>query len=403
MNNDLVLMLAYWFPPDNSSGARRPGCFAKYLGDFGYRSEVVAACSAPDSTVTLAPPLEPHRQESIACAILGGVQRFLVPHNDRLPWIPFAVGAGRRILTERSGSIIFSTSPPVATHLAALVLKRRFGLPWVADFRDPIRDNPWRTRDWVYPYDTWIESLVFKNADMLIANTDTVARIWTTRYPALRHKVRVLPNGFDPASEVKALPLPNRSYRVLAHVGSLYGGRDPHLLLESLLRLLESGNTELPRVVVRLVGEVGDHIKVRNRETLEALTAQNAVQFDGVRLPKEDADRIAAESDYLLLLDINSADKDLQVPAKLYDYVQIGRPILAFTKRGSPTDKILRVSGIPHECVYTDDSSDATDKKLGSFLRLPPEPSATDPRFDEAFNCRNQVGQLAGWFDELLS
>ncbi len=74
------------------------------------------------------------------------IERAVLPYNDRLPWVPHAVHEGRSIYRKWPYSVVFSTSPPLATHLAALRLKRRFGVKWIADLRDPLCGNPFRTR-----------------------------------------------------------------------------------------------------------------------------------------------------------------------------------------------------------------------------------------------------------------
>ena len=46
-----VLIIAYYFPPQNTAGAARPSRFHKYLPEFGYRTQVIsAAAPAGDSS-----------------------------------------------------------------------------------------------------------------------------------------------------------------------------------------------------------------------------------------------------------------------------------------------------------------------------------------------------------------
>jgi len=142
-------------------------------------------------------------------------------------------------LMERPVVAVVSTSPPVATHLVARRLKRRFGVPWVADFRDPLRGNPFRTRRWFFPYDALLERMLFRNADALIANTDTLAEMWNRRYPEFSGKMSVIWNGFDPEDRIAPAVKASRGRRVLAHVGTLYGGRHPGRVLSSLVRLID--------------------------------------------------------------------------------------------------------------------------------------------------------------------
>jgi len=64
-------------------------------------------------------------------------------------WLPFAVARGLAIVRQTRCDALVSTSEPGVGHLAAWVLKRRTGLPWLADFGDPwLNQNTpaWRSR-----------------------------------------------------------------------------------------------------------------------------------------------------------------------------------------------------------------------------------------------------------------
>ncbi len=73
------------------------------------------------------------------------------------------------------------------------------------------------------------------------------------------------------------------------------------------------------------------------------------------QVPRSNAQRLLEEADALLLVQPQS---DVQVPGKLFEYICIGRPILALVPRASAIEHILRNSGIPHVCVYGDDERD---------------------------------------------
>jgi len=56
----------------------------------------------------------------------------------RIDWIKTAVPAGRRLIEEWRPDIIFASAPPFTGLVLAGRLSRTFGIPWVADFRDPM-------------------------------------------------------------------------------------------------------------------------------------------------------------------------------------------------------------------------------------------------------------------------
>jgi hypothetical protein len=107
---------------------------------------------------------------------------------------------------------------------------------------------------------------------------------------------------------------------------------------------------------------------------------------------RQEAQRMTAEAHGLLLLQPQST---IQVPAKLYEYICVGRPILALVPRSSAVEEILEKAGVRFVCVYTDDPPEDVDRKLVEFLRLPTQPSQYSDWFRDNFNAEYQAGQLS--------
>jgi hypothetical protein len=347
------------------------------------------------------PPPDPGRRSRILAGLGRLTQRYLLPYNDDVPWAAHALVEAEAVLAERPIAAVFSSSPPVASHLVGLWLKLRHGLPWVADFRDPLQGNPFRSRRWFFPYDRLLEHLFFRHADALIANTDTTADLWRRQHRAIGDKVSVIWNGFDPAEPVEAGTTSSQNRRVLAHVGSLYGQRHPGRLLSSLTRLIQAGELAADRVLVRLVGPIAEHCVTMNQDAVAALQAWGCLEYDGKQVPQDEARLASSQADYLLLLDLTEGDLDLQVPAKLFEYVRIGRPILVFTRRGSPVERILQGSGVPFRAVYHDADDAEVDTRVRGLFDLPTAPTRPSLWFEEQFDGQNQTRTLAGILDRV--
>lgn len=396
-----LLMLAYYFPPQNASGAMRPARFAKYLPQFGYTPAVISLAAPGQQDALGIHPVPAERAVPPMTALATRAAQLLesacLPYNDRLPWVPHALAEAARIRQHLSFSTVFSTSPPLATHVAALWIKHRYGVRWVADLRDPLWDNPFRVRQIGRPYDAVLERWIFRNADALVANTDVVAEAWRSRYPQWRHKIVVIWNGFDPEDKLQAVPLPTRSYQTILHAGSLYAGRHPTILLASVKRLLAQGGLEPTALRIELIGPLENSAMA----PFQDLVRQGCLHYTGTMVPKCEANKCAAASDFLLLVDINELNAGLQVPAKLFDYIRFGRPIMAITTRNSPAERILSRSGVPHVCLYPDDREALIDGKVLSFLRVPTAPVVATPWFWNEFDGRTQAGALARILDRL--
>ena len=104
--------------------------------------------------------------------------------------------------------------------------------------------------------------------------------------------------------------------------------------------------------------------------------------------------KLMAESDYLMLLDIQDG-QGYTVPSKLFEYVRTGRPILTVTQPGSPVERILSRSGIPHVFVYPNDPEDTVCRKVQELFELPSDYVKPSDWFLDTFDGRRQTGALA--------
>jgi glycosyltransferase involved in cell wall biosynthesis len=400
MIEHLVLIFAYHFPPENAVGGARPFRFSKYLSRLGYTCRVFTAAEqtgrhdpnteyVPDPFVTLS-------RRSLKWQIERAVRKLLVPGELGTQWSYQACRAARAYVRAHSAAraTVFSTFPPLGAHLAAWQLARSEGLPWIADFRDPFPD--WLGYRGVYPHHKrlyrWLERAIARRADVILANTDGALAEWREHFPSLIGKVHLIWNGFDPEERVEPLPVPLRDYRVLSHVGHLYPNRTASPILESIARLIAAGRLPSGSVRVRLIGTAEDGA-LPNQEFLERAREAGWLELVTERIPQCDALQIARSSDGLLLLQPQSTT---QVPGKLFEYIQIGRPILAFVPPDSSSVRLLERSGVPYRCVYPGSAPEAIDDAVARFFDLPTEPVAPSAWFEEQFNAEIQARMLHG-------
>jgi Glycosyltransferase Family 4 len=290
---------------------------------------------------------------------------------------------------------VISTSPPLATHVAALWLNLRHGVRWVADFRDPLAASPLRTALRNRVSDYILQRLIFRHAAAAVAVTDVMARQWRERSSVSLDKCHVIWNGFDPAEPFPAPRGARRPYKVLAHVGDCYGARHPGKLLESLERLMNRGLLSKPSVQVDLIGPLDMDSPVRALPAFAALLSAGCLQFNAEAVPRGSALQAIADADYLLILDLHDPKNGYAAPSKLFDYVRAGRPILAFTSRNSTVATFLKECGVPYACVYPDDTEAETDQNVLSFLSQPAVPIRAGDWFWHNFDGRRQVEALA--------
>jgi hypothetical protein len=367
---------------------------AKYLERIGHSVRVVAAGTrrkiyTEGNVHRVWGEFEHHTEKAFSSYIEKLFRLTLLPNDEGISWVPRAVKLVSGWPDIGPHSTLISTFPPLSTHLAALWLKKRCGVRWIADFRDPLTHNAARQSAFI---DTLLEPRVIDAADILIANTDVVAETWKHQYPAAASKVHVLWNGFDPETALRARPIPPRPYKVISHVGAIYSGRHPTALLASMERLIGRGIIAPDAIQVHLVGSISE---TGFLPLLERLAQTGYVKYNSHGVPRAEADRITAESDALLLLDVIDREAGKQVPSKLFDYVRIGRPILASTLRNSPVHRILARSGVPHVMLHPDLEESEIDRRVTEFLRLPSDPCEPTAWFMEQFNAASQALTLS--------
>ena len=374
-----VLIVAYYFPPQNASGAQRPYRFHKYLPEFGYAPVVVCGSDKP---------VESAGAEKIIWLAerMAGVLRF------QLRWLPSAVREAEQVIRTNPIRCVVSTFPPLATHLLGAYLQRKYKIKWIADFRDPLF-NPQEVAI-IRTIGGWAEPRIVKRADAIVTNTQDSLESYRALYPEAAGKMSVLWNGYDPEEPALPVSCPKRPHRLMAHVGDIYGFRNPGLLVSSISRLLAGGRLKKDGLRVQLVGPLED-LPPDCQQHIEKLEAEGVIEANRKLVPKAEANRVAAAADYLLLLDVTGRQKSIQLPAKLFDYVRIGKPILAFTTQGSPSEWVLSLSGIPHVCVYLDDAAETVDEKLTRFLQFAPVPMPHSGEFARIFDGKLQTGILS--------
>jgi hypothetical protein len=305
-----------------------------------------------------------------------------------------AAQAAREALRRHPGAqvTIVSTFPPLGTHLAGWQLARQTRFPWIADFRDPMAAPGFE--DLVRPFQfrlaRFLEPKVLASSSAVIANTDSAAAAWIQRQPTLKNKIYVVWNGFDPEKHITAMPAPKRGYKLLSHAGELYHGRTVAKVLESIDRLITAGNLSPRQFRVRLVGPASkDSLPSPDLVTRGRQAGWLELHLEMV--PQAEARQLTQTSDALLLVQPQTR---LQVPGKLFEYLQIGRPILAFILSGSPIERILEKSGVPYRCVYADSSVEAFEEAVLSFASLPSDSVPASVWFEENFSAERQTQTL---------
>lgn len=343
-----LLMVSYYFPPSASAGVFRLLGFARHLPKFNWRTVVVAPPELPWE------PNDPALLEQVPKETVV----YPVPYPARAPkvvrWLsPYGVWLGparkaiRRAVQEQRPDAVLTSGPPHWVHLLGRFVQRHYGLPWLADFRDPwiTGSFSWGETRLQRLWQRLWEARVMRRADRIIHNTPGACVPVQAAFPRRAAKMTHLYNGYDPEAFADA-PDYQRSgpIRVL-HAGQLYMGRDPRPILDAIASIAPD---EAPPFVVEFFGRTGSDLlaDARQRGVADRVICGAQVGY------RESLARMKA-ADVLLLLE--PACRNVGVPAKLFEYVGAGRPILAAAGSSPDLAAVLNESGTTHRLVGSGD------------------------------------------------
>jgi glycosyltransferase involved in cell wall biosynthesis len=353
-----VLMVAYHFPPlAGSSGIQRTLRFVQHLPALGWQPLVLGASpraferSSDDLLADIPVGTVVRRAFALDTARhlqIGGRYLASMARPDRwISWKFAAVRAGLQMVREFRPDAIWSTYPIATAHVIAAALHRKTGIPWIADFRDPMAQDGYPADPKTRQNFLEIESEAAARARYCVFTTPGAARDYQHRYPAAARRMVVIENGYDEES-FASIPTasavhPQASGRqvLLLHSGIVYpSDRDPTHLFEALGKLKAAGILTPGNLRIRFRASSHDDF-LRNLAQLH-----DALEFIELCPPLAYREALAEMLTADALLVMQASNCNDQIPAKVYEYLRAGRPIFALTDPAGDTADVLRKAGL---------------------------------------------------------
>ncbi len=407
-----VLMIAFHVPPwAAGSGHLRTLGFARHLPAAGWQPIILSArASAYPITAPLEDGIIPE-----GCPVyrvlaldarrhfgLGGKYPAFIAKPDRwISWYPAAVLQGLRLIRRHQITAIWSTYPIMTAHCIARSLSRISGLPWIADFRDPVSGSIESNDASMVASQLRWERRVVHDATRTVFTTASASRACAQRYPeaSLNGRLSVIANGYDEAlfADLPYLGTPKvDGPLVLLHSGVLYReGRDPIPFLSALARLkgdrvVDASNL---KVVLRACGSYAMYA-----DEVARLGIADLVEI-APRLSNREALAEQTKAHGLLLFQGEKYDR--QIPAKVYEYLRIGRPIFALVGERGDTAALLRKTGAAEQVPL--DDVDAIEAGLKQFIAALRDGRAAQvsPEVAVTFSRRAGAESLAALLNEV--
>jgi glycosyltransferase involved in cell wall biosynthesis len=222
--------------------------------------------------------------------------------------------------------------------------------------------------------------------------TERMAAAFSCQYAALpAEHFAVVPNGFDPAQ----LGAETRDAHVgweLLHAGALYYGRSLEPLLEAAAQVIAVDPDFGRDFRLRLVGT----LDATTRAELSRHRLGPRVQWCG-QLDHASTIQAMRSADALLLVANTTPGAKATVPGKLFEYLGVGRPVLAVAPRESSTADVLNQTGGGWLAPAGDPAAIACVLREAFRERSRPADARQVARFDR----RVLAGDLARIFDQV--
>jgi len=420
MQKKYALLVAFHFPPIKlSSGLERTVALARHLPSHGWDPLVLTAspaaypavsnerlCQIPEHTLVRRTwALDGSRH----LAIRGRYPQILSLPDRWQTWMLSAIPVGMAMIRQHRPKVIWSTYPIASAHWIGYALHRLSGIPWVADFRDPMVEKNVKTGELV-PY--WpamrnarlaIERRAAQHASALSFCTASARQICVDRYPDMNaNRWKVISNGYDEAAFALAERLPqvptsNEDAIVLLHSGTIYptSDRDPSHFFRGLRRVLDERSSSARPIKVILRSSGVDSLY---RELLGSLNLTGHVMFEPA-LAYEAALQEMMRADGLIIFQGYTSNP--AIPAKLYEYFRAGRPILALADADGETARLIRDESAGEVVPLDDDIliAAALFRLLGNIESG--EPHLIAPGRIASYERARGVSQFAAIFNEV--
>ena len=446
MNPKSVLMISYFFPPEGNAAVYRPLRFLKELVKKGWCATVVSCdpyryerydqkllSQVPENTeIVRVKGQDPWlafqtwrevRTENKFAGLSAQEARqvvagYYVPWRSRLrelvrtaeaciyrpdmamPWIRPTTRETIAICRQDRPNVIWATIGPLSTGVVAYRASVATGIPYVLDFRDPwgLEYYPHEVKRpaWAKKIDNQIMSRMFERAQAVVFLFESVARAYLQTFPGAleKMKIHIIPNGFE--GEVDSFIHAPGDRCTILYAGNLRTYRYD-TLLDGLIQLKRKDPARAAQLRLLFVGEGLWELAERVAE----LDLRDLVEIVPP-ISSTEIRRLQQEAHALLVLGRTSRTKghELVAGAKLFGYLQAGRPIIGIV----PGDETRRILGRIGVSTVADADSPAEvvavfEKVLQAWSNKTLESLVPNRAACEAFSSSRQISALIAALD----
>jgi len=258
--------------------------------------------------------------------------------------LPFALSSAWRLAKRTDVKVIVVNADPWSGLILGWCLRRKLDIPLLADLRDPWSLHPHkriRRPRVIRRVTDVLERRIISESHRVILNTPTCVDVYRKHYTPLvpEERFTYIGNAFDPDSYSPDTSPPCCDF-ALHYFGSTNNYASAfYKLLEGYAIFLSQHNLTPAQTCLKIHGTSNNtqQVLLQHKEDLAAFIHLLP------RSPLFEASRQLRSASVLLLF--GSTAPQLQIPAKLYDYLALQRPILAINA-GPDIQNILKQTAL---------------------------------------------------------
>lgn len=330
-----ILYISQYYPPEIGAGSVRSESIVNKFADSGWNVDVI--CEIPNYPLgNRYPGFEKGKyfKEKLANGITVHRIFVLITQRRRVSeqlsqFISFMITSFFYVLKLRKKyDVIYCSSPPLFAGLSAILLSKLKKTKFVFEVRDiwpdSAKDSFSSDKSIIYRIGLWLEKIIYKNADLVIAVTNEAAKLIKQKVTDI--EVEVIHNGVDtnlfypiPKEKIEIDENLDSSKFIVGYVGSLGVIHD----LETFIKAAKICEQD-PNIEFVIVGDGGRNNLLN--EIIDSVKPNN-VKWVGLK-PFEKIPHYISSFD----IAINPMKKkkifDSVITVKFYEYLACGVPVI---------------------------------------------------------------------------
>jgi glycosyltransferase involved in cell wall biosynthesis len=358
MQNNKLLIISYYWPPSGGSGVQRWLNFSNHLIKKDWDITVFTAKNPKypildeklnetvDGKIKVVkiPIFEPAgflkknndniKSSSIFKKTVNWIRANLFFPDSRMFWINTVTNQAIKFIKKNEINCLITTAPPFSTNLIGLKIKKKTGIKWISDYRDPWAEF---FQFKLLPMSSYMRKKHVKYELKCLQYSDTVLTTspsLTEKYSKINLNTYTLYNGFD-----SFLDAQNSTKFLLMYCGTMKSIQNPKNLWFVLNEICEENENFSKDLSLRCIGNFDN--EVINDINFQLTNLK--VQFQNY-LNKEELDKEITKAKVLLMSSVNLDSVNNIIPGKLFYYFSAQRPILAFSNLNSDVSKIIELT-----------------------------------------------------------